>query len=42
MDQQTNPTVQSVLKELNWKPDCKTCVQSIVKEITVQLEKRNG
>lgn len=40
LESQSNPTIQSVLKELDWKPDCKTCVQNIVKEITIQLERK--
>ena len=35
-----NPTVKSILKELDWTPDCATCAKNIVKEITIQLEKR--
>lgn len=40
MERIPNPTVKSVLKELGWTPDCATCAKSIVKEITIQLEKR--
>jgi len=36
----TNPTIKSVIKELNWTPDCATCAKNIIKEITIQLEKR--
>lgn len=40
MNRIPNPNVKSVLKELGWTPDCATCAKSIVKEITIQLEKR--
>ena len=35
------PTVKSVLKELNWTPDCSTCAKNIVKEINLLLDKKN-
>lgn len=40
MERIPNPTVQKVIKELGWTPDCATCAKNIVKEITIQLEKR--
>ena len=40
MERLPNPTVKTVLKELDWIPDCATCAKSIVKEITTLLEKR--
>jgi hypothetical protein len=40
MESLPNPTVQNILKELNWTPDCKTCAKNIVKEITNLLEQR--
>lgn len=36
------PTVQKIVKELNWKPDCATCAKNIVKEINAILEETNG
>lgn len=33
-----DPTVQKVIKELNWTPDCATCAKNIVKEINSILD----
>ena len=33
-----NPTLKTILKELNWTPDCATCAKNIVKEINAVLE----
>jgi len=38
MERLPNPTVKTVLKELNWTPDCATCAKNIVKEINLILE----
>jgi bacterioferritin-associated ferredoxin len=35
-----DPTVQKVIKELNWTPECATCAKSIVKEITAVMEQK--
>ena len=39
IDRMHNPTVQKILKELNWKPECATCAKNIVKEINLILDK---
>lgn len=33
-----NPTVQKIIKELDWSPDCATCAKNMVKEINSILE----
>ena len=33
-----DPTVQKIIKELNWTPNCATCAKNIVKEINAALE----
>ena len=35
-----DPTIQTILKELNWKPECKTCAKNLVKEIELLIEQR--
>lgn len=32
------PTVQKIIKELGWTPDCATCAKAIVKEINAMLD----
>ena len=39
MERIPDPTVKTVLKELNWTPDCATCAKNIVKEINDALDK---
>lgn len=38
MERLPNPTVKTILKELNWTPECATCAKNIVKEINTILE----
>ena len=33
-----DPTVQKIIKELGWTPNCATCAKNIVKEINSALE----
>jgi len=40
MDRLPNPTVKTILKELNWTPECATCAKSIVKEINSMLDQK--
>lgn len=36
----SDPTIQKIIKELDWTPECATCAKNMVKEITLILEKK--